>query len=278
MEFSVLMSVYKNDRDIYFDKALESVLIKQSLIPSELVIVQDGPLTKELEDIIKKYQKDFREKIKLIRLNKNLGLGEALRIGLNSCDFEYIARMDSDDISEYYRFEKQIKTLTSNAEVDLVGGNIAEFFEDIKEVKFIRKVPNSRNDIKKMAKRRNPINHVSVMFKKSAVLSAGSYQHMLFLEDYYLWVRMLDKKFNLINLNEVLVYVRTGESMFRRRSNFVYIKSWFQLQKSMVHSKFINYGDFFINMINITVFTFIPSKMKKHIYKWFLRSNIIEHN
>jgi len=273
MKFSVLMSVYEKENPHFLSEAIESTLINQSVIPNEFVIVKDGSLTKQLDDVIEKYKKMFPSVVKVVQLDINKGLGEALRIGLENCSFDIVARMDSDDINHYLRFEKQLKVFKENPEIDLVGANIAEFFDTPDEIKFIRKVPTNNFEIKKMAKRRNPINHVSVMFKKTAVINSGSYKHLYFLEDYYLWIRMLAKGFNLVNLDETLIYVRTGEKMFKRRSNPKYIKSWYILQNEMYQYKLINILDFIINMINIVVFIYTPPKLKKHIYKLLLRSS-----
>lgn len=272
MKFSVLMAVYEKENPYFLSEAIESTLINQSVIPNEFVIVKDGSLTKQLDDVIGKYKKMFPSVVKVIQLDINKGLGEALRIGLENCSFDIIARMDSDDINHYLRFEKQLKVFKENPEIDLVGANIAEFFDTPDEIKFIRKVPINNFEIEKMAKRRNPINHVSVMFKKSAVINSGSYKHLYFLEDYYLWVRMLAKGYKLLNVNETLVYVRTGEKMFKRRSNPVYIKSWFYLQRKMLEYRLINEFDLVINMFNIITFIHTPYKLKKYLYRWFLRT------
>lgn len=272
MEFSVLMSVYKNDSNIFLKEALDSVIVKQSIPPNEVVIVKDGPLSEELDSTIEDYVLNYSEMIKVISLGENKGLGEALRIGLKYCSFDIVARMDSDDISHYKRFERQLKTFKENEKVDLVGTYIDEFFTDIGKIEFRRKVPCQKKDILKMLKRRNPINHVSVMFKKESVLNSGSYEHLNYLEDYYLWARMLNKGYNLINIDEALVYVRTGEKMFERRSNPEYIKSWSKLQSELKRFNFINTTELILNMINIIIFIYTPPKIKKYIYKFFLRN------
>lgn len=270
MKFTVLMSVYEKEKAIYLKECLDSILINQSIIPNELVIVEDGPLTQELNITLDQYEQQYSF-IKRIKLEENKGLGEALRIGFEKCSFEIIARMDSDDISDFYRFEKQLKFLSENKDVDLIGGSIGEFFEEVNDIKFIRQLPKDIELIKKMAIRRNPVNHVTVMFKKSSVMEAGSYQPLAYLEDYYLWIRMLNKGMKIVNMDDVLVYVRTGQEMFKRRSNPVYIKSWWQLQKEMYSYKFINLGQLSINMVTIIAFIYTPEKMKYYIYKYFLR-------
>ncbi|MBI0577960.1 glycosyltransferase [Neobacillus cucumis] len=273
MEFSVLMSVYKNENHKYFYEAIQSTVENQSVIPNELVIVKDGPLTDELEKVIKTFEIKFPSILKVVQLENNVGLGEALRIGLEHCNFDIVARMDSDDINHFLRFEKQLKVLKNDNQIDVVGTYIGEFFNSPSNLEFIRTVPIHSHEIKKMSKRRNPINHVSVMFKKDSVKKVGSYKHLYFLEDYYLWVRMINEGLNLINIDETLVYVRTGNSMFKRRSNPQYISSWFLLQKEMYKNGLITKIDFLINMLNIIVFIGIPPKLKELLYRHVLRSN-----
>jgi glycosyltransferase involved in cell wall biosynthesis len=271
MKFSVLMSVYIKEDPDFLNKSIESILINQTRIPDELIIVKDGPLTIELNDVIEKYLSILPNKIHIIDLGVNKGLGEALRIGLEKCSYDIVARMDSDDINDECRFEKQIDFLINNPEVDIVGAYIAEFFNSPNNIEYIRTTPTSHEDVIKMAKRRNPMNHVSVMFRKSSVLYSGSYKHMLYLEDYYLWIRMIAKGYIIRNIDEPLVYVRTGENMFKRRSNPDYIKSWASLQQEMKKHKLIDNKDYLINMINIVAFIYMPSRLKKLIYKIFLR-------
>lgn len=272
MAFSVLMSVYYNEKATYLDQALSSVLIDQSVKPDEVVIVKDGPLTADLEQILNKYLGNYGHILKIISLSTNQGLGRALSEGLDNCTHEIIARVDSDDINHPLRFEKQLNQFTIDEKLDLVGGNIAEFINNKEDIVSIRKVPSDLYKIRKMAKIRNPINHMTVMFKKRAVLEVGGYQHLSFLEDYYLWVRMLSKGCKLLNLDEILVYARIGDGMYRRRSNREYIRSWLDLQQKMRDYRMINCLQLTINMISIVFFIFTPAKSKKIIYKLFLRN------
>jgi glycosyltransferase involved in cell wall biosynthesis len=270
-KFSVLMSVYYKENPNYFKEALDSILVNQSVIPNEVVLVQDGPLTQELDAVIDEFKEVFPDRIKIISLEKNGGLGKALNIGLTHCKYEIVARMDSDDISDKCRFEKQIKFLEDNKEVDIVGGSIAEFYDTYEKIITERKVPRDMDSIIRMMKRRNPINHVSVMFKKSKVIRVGGYKHLPYLEDYYLWIRMVQDNAKIVNIEDVLVYVRTGENMYKRRGNKEYISGWYTLQKSMKKIGIINKFDIVVNMINIIGFIYTPAGVKEFAYKKFLR-------
>jgi glycosyltransferase involved in cell wall biosynthesis len=271
MKFSVLMSVYHKEKGHFLDQALESILINQSTIPDEVILVKDGPLTSELEILIQKYCNLFPEILRIVPLEKNVGLGKALNIGLDKCENNIVARADSDDVNAYDRFEKQINVFRREPNIDVLGGNIAEFYSEINDIKFYKVMPGSRVQIIEMAKKRNPINHMTVMFKKSSVINAGGYKHLPYLEDYYLWVRMLSKGSIVQNINEILVYARTGENMLKRRSNPEYIKSWYLLQKEMMRFKLIKLDRLIINMINIITFIGIPLRLKEIIYGKYLR-------
>lgn len=172
MAFTVLMAVYKNDNSLHFRKALQSV-VNQSLPPDEIVLVVDSPLGKELYSVIDDFKKNGFVKVKVVKLENNCGLGSALAAGLENCSYEIVARMDSDDISRFDRFEKQVDFLKNNPDVDVVGSFIAEFAEDEKELLFARKPPLRHAELVKYARRRSPLNHVSVVFRKSSVLKIG---------------------------------------------------------------------------------------------------------
>jgi glycosyltransferase involved in cell wall biosynthesis len=271
MDFSVLMSVYIKESPEFLEQSLESLLINQTLLPTEVVLVKDGPLTDELETVIDKFKKQFPNQINIIGLEENQGLGKALNIGLANCNYELVARMDSDDISEEHRFETQIKYFKENYSLDIVGGNIVEFYDTFSNPVAERKVPLSMQGITKMMKRRNPINHVSVMFKKSAVIEAGGYKHLPYLEDYYLWVRMVESKCLMANIDDTLVYVRTGEGMYKRRGNKEYIRGWYTLQKKMKEMGNVNSLSVAFNMASIICFIYMPVGLKEFAYQKLLR-------
>ena len=185
MKFSVLMSIYKKEEPKYFSEALESVL-NQTVMPNEIVIIEDGILTKELQDVIIKYKEKYPDIIKNYPLKENKGLGLALNYGVTKCKHNLIARMDTDDIALPTRFEKQLEIFEKNPSYDIVGGNILEFAEGT-NITNTRIVPEKKEEIYKYAKKRNPMNHVTVMFKKDTILEVGNYENLPYFEDYYLW-------------------------------------------------------------------------------------------
>lgn len=228
MKFSVLMSLYIKEKPEYLDECLSS-LHSQTLKANEVVIVFDGPLTRKLYDVVESWKS--RLPIKQCELEKNVGLGEALQYGIQKCSYNLIARMDTDDVCQPDRFEKQIQYFQINPDIACVGSWISEFDSDPDNVIAIRKVPCSNLEIKKYSKLRNPMNHISVVYRKDAVLDSGGYKHLHFMEDYYLWLRMLAKGYEFMNIEECLVKARTGHGMLERRGGLEYVQSEFKISR-----------------------------------------------
>lgn len=270
--YSVLMSVYKNDDPLFLKSALRSIYDDQTMKPDEIVIVFDGPLNEKLYEVLDDFKSNKEEVVKYYPQEINRGLGEALRIGSEHCTGDYILRMDSDDISDSHRFEKQIQYIENHPEIDVVGTDIAEFNQSPAEPdKRVRSCPENHDDIVRMGKRRNPMNHVSVCMKKSALMKCGGYQTLLLLEDYYLWVHMIGAGCKLANIHESLVYVRVGNGFNSKRGSKERITGWKVLQDYMLSIGMINRKEAMINMLYINVFVKTPSWLKKILYSKVLR-------
>lgn len=273
MKFSVLMSIYKNDNPIHFKEALESVTINQNLKPNQVVLIYDGPVLKEIDEIIKKIkQQDKTIEYTIIKKNLNTGLANSLNIGLRKCKYEWIARMDADDISVKERFEKQFLFLEKNPEISVVGSHIAEFEKDSSQILTIRKVKLTNKEILKSVKFHNPMNHMSVVYKKNAVISVGGYsENFGKLEDYKLWIDLLKERKKFANIDTELVNVRIGNGFIKRRSDKKEIKDWDKLQKYLLNIGLINKIEVLRNRICIRIFIYLPSWLKKILYQKFLR-------
>ena len=270
LKVSVLMSVYKKENAEYFKQAMDSV-INQTLAPEQIVLVRDGEVPELLQQTIDEYLQKYPELFTYVPLEQNGGLGNALNFGLNYCRNELVARMDTDDICTPDRFEKQIAVFKVNPEIDIVGGNIAEFSESIEKIIDYRVVPQKHNDIIKMLKTRSPFNHVTVMFKKESVLKAGNYQHFHFVEDWYLWIRMYLSGCKFANLDENLCFVRVTD-MSDRRGGYKYYKSLKNLLKYMREKKMISYFSYTKSkMIRFGQTVLLPNKLRVLAYKIFLR-------
>lgn len=270
MCFSVLMSVYYKERPEYLRLALDSV-INQTTPPQEIVLVKDGKLSMTLDETINEYNDRYPGLFTLVSLDKNMGLGIALREGIKVCRYDIIARMDSDDIARSDRFSKQLDVFNENNNIDIVGSSIIEFEDNVNNILAIKKVPINDNEIKKFAKQRNPFNHMTVMYRKKAILKAGNYEPMMLNEDYYLWVKMILNGSKMHNINDNLVYARTGNDMFKRRGGLNYVKYDIVLQKKFLEMGFVNIFVFIKNVLIRSFVRMIPNSLRGYIYINWLR-------
>ncbi len=272
MQYSVLISVYKNERVEYFIQAVDS-LLNQTIHPEQIVMVRDGKVYRELQNVIDRYVKDYPDIFTYLPLEENCGLGEALRYGLTYCRNELVGRMDTDDISVPDRFEKQMEFMKNNPDVDIVGGNISEFINKPTEVVDYRIVPQEHKDIVNHLGNRNPFNHGTVMFKKSTLERAGSYESFYLFEDWYLWVRMYLSGAKFANINAVLVNFRVSD-MANRRGGMKYYLSCVKLLNYMKKNHVIGFGKYAeICVVRFCGYVLLPNKMREWAYKKFLRSN-----
>ena len=272
MEYSVLISVYYKEKAEYLIECLES-MVHQTVQPSEIVIVKDGKLTAELEDVLTKYKTKYQRLFKFVCLEKNVGLGLALAEGIKNCSHELIARMDSDDISIPNRCELQLREFAKDSLLDVCGGYIKEFCDSKEKVVSIRKVPLVDSEIKEYQKRRDAVNHVTVMFKKSKVLEAGNYQHALLMEDSLLWTNMILHGATFKNLDDYLVYVRTGADMFKRRGGLKYFKKYKNGRKIILQTGYISKWDYYYTLLVQLIFSILPNSVREFVYEKLLRSN-----
>lgn len=273
-KFSVSMCVYGGDNSEWFQTAVESIL-NQSLKPDEVVLVVDGPIPDELNEIVKIYE--CNPIFNVIRLEKNQGHGNARRMGLDNCKNELVAIMDADDISKSDRFEKQIEEFKKNQSLDIVGGNITEFIDDEKNIVAERVVPADDAEIKAYMKKRCPMNLVSVMFKKTSVERVGGFIDWYCEEDYYLWLRMALAEMRFANVSDILVNVRVGKDMYKRRGGWKYYKSEAKLQKYMLKHKIINFPTYLSNKTKrFIVQVLMPNNLRGWVFKKFARGKVNE--
>ena len=268
--YSVLMSVYYKEHPDYLRQSMQSIY-DQTVPTDNFVLVCDGSLTPELDAVIAEMQKKFGSRLYVHRLARNGGLGNALNEGMKYCKNELVARMDSDDISRPDRCEKEFKMLTTHPEISVLGGFIEEFIEDTNHVCSIRMVPEKQDAILRFAKKRNPFNHVSVMYRKSAVESVGSYESFFLLEDYYLWIRMLNNGYQGYNLQEPLVWVRVGKDMYKRRGGWKYVQSQRNLFKYMAQTGFITGSQYQVQSLVRLIGAVVPNWLRAFLFKQILR-------
>lgn len=274
--YSVLMSVYGKENSVWFKKAAESML-NQTAPPDEFVLICDGPLTEELETAVEELDRSYPGMFQILRLKENVGLGEALRQGILLCRNELVARMDSDDIACPDRCRQQLELFQKIPELAFSSGTIAEFFDE-RELESsetaalrLRTLPQSHEEIVSYAKKRNPMNHMAVMLKKSAVLQAGNYQSAEGLEDYDLWSRMLQLGFRAGNLKETLVWARIGNGMEQRRGGVKYAGRMARFQTLLLKRGFLSLPQYIINCCIRIPVSLLPGRIRAAVYGVCLR-------
>lgn len=266
--FGVVMSIYNGDKPNQVKESIQS-LLDQTLLPSKILINIDGPINKELENSISEY---FDNPLfSFYRTPVNRGLGHSRRLLINLIDTEYIAVMDSDDIAVKNRFELQLEKL-KNENLDIVGGYIEEFKCLPGDLKIIRKVAIKHNEIVKAAKWRQPMNHVTVIFKKNIYEKTGGYHDIRNVEDYDLFYRMIKVGASFGNINKVLVMVRCDNNFYARRRGFSYLKNELKIFNQMYFDKFIDLRIFIFNVAVRILCRFLPKKLLNIFYKFVLRS------
>lgn len=267
--YSVLMSVYYKENPKFLKESMNSIF-NQTVKTNDFVLVCDGPLTEELDKVIDEEQKKFGKILNVVSLPENKGLGNALKIGIEKCKNELIARMDSDDISMPDRCERELNIFLNN-DVDIVSGTLLEFDINIDNIINSRILPENNEEIRKFAKGRCPFNHPCVMYKKNSVKKAGGYKDFYHLEDYFLWIRMLQNGSIGYNIQEPILWMRSGNNMYKRRSGIKYIMSQSKLLKYMYKTKFISLSQYLKMMIVRTVVSLMPNCLRMSFYNIFLR-------
>ncbi|MGL5056122.1 MAG: glycosyltransferase [Fusobacteriaceae bacterium] len=275
-KFSVLISIYFKEIPEYLELALKSITDDQILKPNQIVLVKDGLLTKELDMVVNKYTKKYPNIFKIVALEKNSGLGKALNIGLENCNYELVARMDGDDISKPERFLEQIELFKKNPELDVIGSWIDEF--EIKKGEFkirsIRNVPENNDEIYLKLKKVCAFNHPTIMYKKIKVIEVGSYLQEFALEDYYLWIRLALNNCKFYNLQKSLLYFRITKDTSKRRGGINLLKSDLEFQNKLLAENFIKHRQYFKNIILYTLYRLISSKMRLAIQTTIFRGRI----
>mgnify|MGYP002624599056 CR=1 FL=1 len=270
--FSVLLSVYKNDNPEHFRIALESITSDQTVRPSEVILVVDGPVPNGIDEVISDVQKDASKLYHIIRFDKNQGLGIALQKGMEVATNDIVIRMDSDDIAVPDRLDRQIRFMISHQDVAICGGQIEEFVDEENNIVGKRMVPCSNDDIRNYMKSRCPFNHMTVALRRSEVLRAGNYQPWFWNEDYYLWIRMMLAGCKFANLLETLVHVRVGKDMYARRGGMKYFKSEEGIQRFMLKNHLVSFPRYLFNVsARLAVQVLMPNWVRGFVFQKLFR-------
>lgn len=267
---SVVLATYAGDDPEALAAALDSIF-SQTRRPDEVILVVDGEIGRLSRDVID----GFLEREEILRkeeLDENRGKGPARNRGVRTASHPLVAIMDSDDICTPSRFEKQIGYLRENPEIDVLGGYIAEFGDNPADVRTIRKVPLSDGSIKRLAKFRSPMNHVTTMFRRSLFLECGGYRGFDPGQDYELFVRMIENDAVFANIPEVLVKVRAGSSFAARRGGWAYLREEIKLQREFVEIGFISTPTAILNIALRIPVRMVPAALRWRIYDRVLRT------
>ncbi|MDA7719771.1 glycosyltransferase [Alphaproteobacteria bacterium] len=267
-KFSVVVSVYGGDRPDWVAESIESIF-HQSVKPNEVILVVDGPIGCDLRRQVNILSKC--KKIKVLETALNRGLGFSRHLAIMNTTNEIIAFMDSDDVSVYDRFERQLVEMSSKS-VDVLGGLIEEFDESLKGESCIRLVPADEKQILGLAKWRSPMNHVTVMLRKKAYLASGGYVPMRANEDYDLFVRMMQCGCKFKNLQIILVKVRGGLGLLDRRGGLELLISDILIFRKMFKSGFLSAMHLIFNILLRVFIRFAPVWVRRFIYRRVLRT------
>ncbi len=269
-QYSVLMCVYEKENPKHLKTAVDSML-QQTVPPDDFVIVKDGPLPDGLEQVLFHYEQENPSLFCMVQSEQNIGLGAALNLGLEHCKNEWVARMDSDDIAKPHRMETQMTFLADHPQVTLLGAHVEEFCDDIRNITGRSTVPTESNEIYRFAKRRSPFNHPTVVYRKSEVLSFGGYCPLRRNQDVDLFGRMLFSGVTAANVDESLLYFRSGEGLAKRRRSFENTKSYIQTIRTFWKMGYASFWDYLVVAAAQTAMFLLPIKVQHFIYKTFLR-------
>lgn len=265
-DISVVMPVYKGDIVEQVSLAIESIE-EQTLQAKEIIIVQDGPVYRELDDLLKQ-KSEQNKKIKHLVLPINKGLAEALNHGIRNSSYDWIARMDADDFAMPNRFELQCSFIENHPEVSLISSWIDEYDDDLVNKTGTRTLPENHLDIVKYSKWRCPINHMTALYKKEAVIDCGLYKSYGAVgDDYVLWGIFIKKGYKLGNVQTSCAKARTGSGFYKkRRRGWQYLKNEVKELNMLYKLKIINTRAYVIHLIAKTLIRLSPSFIVKWVY------------
>ncbi|MFP5346591.1 MAG: glycosyltransferase [Actinomycetes bacterium] len=270
MKLTVLMTVYDGAEPDQLRRALESV-VRQTRVPDEILVVEDGPLRPALREVLARFQDDRRDVVRLLPLPENVGGGAASDVGLRAATWDVVAKMDADDVAMPTRFETQLRLLEEQG-LDVVGSSMLEFEGAESNVVGLRRPPLSHQEIARYARLHNPLNHPTVMMRRDAALRAGGYVEIKYVEDYDLWARMLASGARFGNVAEPLLLFRTSSAMYRRRAGVALLRSEWVLQRRLQELGLVSGWQRARNLVLRCTFRLLPTGLLRLAYARLLRA------
>lgn len=268
--YSVLMSVYAAEKPEHLRLSMESVF-SQTLPTNDFVLLCDGPLTADLDRVLEEAYRAHPEVLRIIRMERNRGLGPTLNDGLPLCRNELIARMDSDDVALPDRCRLQVLAFEKEPELAIVGGAIDEFEHDPGNVVAHKAMPETQEEILRYARVRNPFNHPTVMYRKSVILTQGGYPCKNLHEDYALWGRLILAGVSCRNLPETLCKMRVDSGMYARRGGAKYLKQAIRLRWQFYREGLYTFWSFLYVSAGLAFVCLAPQPLRRAAYRRFLR-------
>lgn len=265
------MSVYSKEKPEYLRASIESML-SQTIPPDQFVLVKDGPLTAELDQVIDKFVQDNQGLFTIVELKENRGLGIALDEGMKYCKNGLVARMDSDDISLPDRCEKQLRVFDENPVLSIISGNIGEFEDSSEHIVSYRVVPEHNDAIKKRMRTRSAFNHPAVMYKKSEVIRCGGYGTLRRKQDHVLFSHMMNSGCIGYNIQDVLLLFRTDRESIRRKKSWENCKSYIEAQTVLLRSKECSFSELMYVFCGQFFIYLFPASVVRIITRMHLRS------
>lgn len=264
---SVLMSIWAGTDADFFEQSVKSILVNQSHLPNELIVVLDGQPSSSVQGILNRLIDKSIVPIRPVPLKGHHGLGYALNEGINHCNYELIARMDDDDISRPDRLQKQWEFMIKNPRVSILGGQIIGWNRDFSKQISNKILPTDNSSIRKWAKFRCPFNHPTVMFRKSCILSCGGYS-LEHPEDYSLWFRVIAENHEVANLPDILVDMRLSDAISKRRGAGM-LKGELKLCMEMYKRGFTSFAETIFSLIGRTTLRLAPPSIRVLLYRLF---------
>ncbi|MCZ0858188.1 glycosyltransferase [Actinomyces israelii] len=266
--FSVLLPVYRGDRADFLRRSLASVTVEQTLRPDEVLIVRDGPVPDELEDVLARARRGELSgavPVRVLELADNAGLALALEAGLAEATHDVVARQDADDISVPERFATQLPLIAAG--YDLVGSAIQEFDDEADAGGVIRRQPSDPAEIRRVLALRDPFNHPSVVYRAAAVRAAGGYQPLDLMEDYWLFARMIHDGVRATNVPQVLVRYRVGAGAYARRGGLRLLRSELEIQSRMRRTGITTAPQYARNLAVRAGYRLVPTAARQAAYR-----------
>lgn len=264
-QFSLLLPVYGNDEASQFERAFTSATSGQTRMPTEVVLVQDGPIPEKLDKAVETVMGACPVPVVRVIIDERGGLARALTLGLEHCSYDVVARMDADDVALSERFERQLAKMSEG--YDLVGTGMYEFADDTSEVLGKRTPPVGSDEIARYARFHDPFNHPTVMYRKATVARAGNYEDIGLMEDYWLFARMIQAGARVGNLPEPLVMYRVGAGAYARRGGSKQFHAEWNLQRALRRIGFITRVQFARNLLVRGVYRFVPVGVRRVLYR-----------